>query len=111
VANDPPTTMLSGMPSGSMNYGIIHAMYYGLIVPSMCWRCLALDAYKGGILCESVLRENCESEVTRRREKEELLPLLPHAAGCVSWELSDPPPCIYCILSLSLNNMDSLPWM
>jgi len=44
--------------------------------------------------------------VTRRREKEELLPwaaaLLPYAAGCVSWELSDPPPCIYCILSLSL---------
>jgi hypothetical protein len=26
-------------------------------------------------------------------------------------ELSDPPPCIYCILSLSLNNIDSLPWM
>jgi hypothetical protein len=26
-------------------------------------------------------------------------------------ELSDPPPCIYYILSLSLNNMDSLPWM
>jgi hypothetical protein len=24
--------------SGSMNYGIIHAMYYGFIVPSMCWR-------------------------------------------------------------------------
>jgi hypothetical protein len=43
----------------------------------------------------------CESEVTRRREKEELLPwaaaLLPYAAECVSWELSDPPhPCIYC---------------
>jgi len=55
VENAPPTTMLSGMPSGSMNYGIIHVMYYGLIVPSMCWRCLALDAYKGGILCESVL--------------------------------------------------------
>jgi hypothetical protein len=46
----------------------------------------------------------CESEVTRRREKEELLP---YAAECVSWELSlsgcDPsPPCIYFILSLSL---------
>ena len=46
----------------------------------------------------------CESEVTRRREKEELLPW---AAECVSWELSlsgcDPsPPCIYFILSLSL---------
>jgi len=27
----------------------------------------------------------CESEVTRRREKEELLP---YAAECVSWELS-----------------------
>jgi len=45
--------------------------------------------------------------VTRRREKEELLPwaaaLLPYAAECVSWELSDPPPpYIYCILSLSL---------
>jgi len=95
--------MLSGMPSGSMNYGIIHAMYYDLIVPSMCWRCLALDAYKEGILCESVLVRGvrvCESEVTRRREKEELLPwaaaLLPYAAECVSWELSDPPPCIYC---------------
>jgi hypothetical protein len=36
----------------------------------------------------------CESEVTRRREKEELLP---YAAECVSWELSDPPSsCIYC---------------
>ena len=106
MANDPPTTMLSGMPSGSMNYSIIHAMYYGLIVPSMCWRCLALDAYKGGILCESVLRENCESEVTRIREKEELLPwaaaLLPYAAACVNWELSDPPPCIFVNLSLSL---------
>jgi hypothetical protein len=53
----------------------------------------------------------CESEVTRRREKEELLPwvaaLLPYAAACVSWELSlsgcDPPrPYIYFILSLSL---------
>jgi hypothetical protein len=53
----------------------------------------------------------CESEVTRRREKEELLPwaaaLLPYAAECVSWKLSlsgcDPPSsCIYCILSLSL---------
>jgi hypothetical protein len=47
----------------------------------------------------------CEN-VKRRRAA-----LLPYAAGCVSWELSDPPPCIYCILSLSLNNMDSLPWM
>ena len=45
----------------------------------------------------------CESEVTRRREKEELLPwaaaLLLYAAECVSWELSlsgcdPPPPCI-----------------
>jgi hypothetical protein len=42
--------------------------------------------------------------VTRRREKEELLP---YAAECVSWELSlsgcDPsPPCIYCnIFSIS----------
>jgi hypothetical protein len=59
------------------------------------------------------VRENCESEVMRRREKEELLSwaaaLLPYAPECVSWELSDPPPCIYCILSLPLNNMDSLP--
>jgi hypothetical protein len=43
-------------------------------------------------------RRECESEVTRRREKEELLPwaaaLLPYAAECVNWELSDPPPCI-----------------
>jgi hypothetical protein len=63
--------MLSGMPSGSMNYSIIHAMYYGLIVPSMCWRCLALDAYKEGILCESVLRREvrvCEN--VKRREEE-----------------------------------------
>jgi len=36
--------------SGSMNYGIIHAMYYGLIVPSMCWRNLPFDAYKRGII-------------------------------------------------------------
>jgi len=53
----------------------------------------------------------CESEVTRRREKEELLQwaaalllqwaatLLLYAAECVSWELSlsgcdPPPPCI-----------------
>jgi hypothetical protein len=29
--------------------------------------------------------------------------LLPYAAECVSWELSDPPPpCIYYIISLSL---------
>jgi hypothetical protein len=62
--------MLSGMPSGSMNYGIIHAMYYGLIVPSMCWRCLALDAYKGGILCESVLRG--VRNVENKRESGEL---------------------------------------
>jgi hypothetical protein len=62
--------MLSGMPNGSMNYGIIHAMYYGLIVPSMCWRCLALDAYKGGILCESVLREVRVFENVKRREEE-----------------------------------------
>jgi len=35
--------------SGSMNYGIIHAMYYGLFVPSMCWRKLLRNAYKGGL--------------------------------------------------------------
>jgi hypothetical protein len=56
---------------------------------------------------EAYIREKnvrvCESEVTRRREKEELLPwaaaLLLYAAECVSWELSlsgcdPPPPCI-----------------
>jgi hypothetical protein len=36
--------------SGSMNYGIIHAMYYGLIVPSMCWRSSPFDAFKRGII-------------------------------------------------------------
>ena len=80
----------------------------------MCWRGSPCLPIKEAIIWEQ--SESAESEVTRRREKEELLPwaaaLLPYAAECVSWELSDPPPlCIYCILSLSLNNMDSLPWM
>jgi len=75
--------------------GINQGMIYAPSLPS----CIDISSVKS---CVS------ESEVTRRREKEELLP---YAAGCVSWELSDPPPCIYCILSLSLNNMDSLPWM
>jgi hypothetical protein len=55
-------------------------------------------------VCENVKRR--EEEGKRRAAA-----LLPYAAECVSWELSDTPPCIYCILSLSLNNMDSLPWM
>jgi len=53
----------------------------------------------------------CENVKRREEEGKMAAALLPYAAGCVSWELSDPPPCIYCILSLSLNNMDSIPWM
>jgi hypothetical protein len=48
--------------SGSMNYGIIHAMYYGLFVPSMCWRKLLRNAYKGGLYFES--KGRCRENVS-----------------------------------------------
>jgi hypothetical protein len=65
-------------------------MLYGFISLSM----LTMFAYKRGIFVRAKC-ESAESEVTRRREKEELLPwaaallpwaaaLLPYAAECVS---------------------------
>jgi len=84
-------------------------MLYGFISLSM----LTMFAYKRGIFVRAKC-ESAESEVTRRREKEELLPwaaaLLPYAAECVSWELSlsgcvPSPPCIYCNLFFISNTM------
>ena len=50
--------------------------------------------------------------MTRRREKEELLPwaaaLLPYTAECVSWELSDPPPSSIYYNPFSISNTMTL---
>jgi hypothetical protein len=67
---------------------------------------LTMFAYKRGMF----LRAKWECVRVKWREekrKRSCCPLLPYAAECVSWELSlsgcdPPPPCIYCILSLSL---------
>jgi hypothetical protein len=71
----------------------------------MCWRgspCLPIK--------EACFWEQNESvwEWSDEKKRERVAAaLLPYAAECVSWELSlsgcdPPPPCIYCILSLSL---------
>jgi len=95
------------LASGSMNYGIIHAMYYGLFVPSMCWRKLLRNAYKGGLYLRARQRENREY-VQECGEKESCngssLAAIAAAASAVkmSWsrvERSDPPPPCICFVS------------
>ena len=78
-----------------------HKWWHALrLLASPCW---LWNAYKQALY----LREKCERErecVQESGEKE-------RAAMAAAKELSHPSPCIYYIISLSLNNMDSLPWM
>jgi hypothetical protein len=79
--------------SGSTTSATISGMISGPIVPLLLLEKVAMFAYKRGMFCESKIVRVCESERENREKRESC-----NGSSCkstkVSWELSDPPPCI-----------------